>query len=426
MRVGILGTANIAKKNARAIHRSKDATLVAVASRDPARAKAWVAEHCAFAGKLKTCTYDDLLADKDVDAVYVPLPTTMHAEWVPKCARAGKHVLLEKPVGVSADEYAEMMEACRDAGVVLMDGTMFMHHERLSKLLALFDPSAATYVGTPRRITSAFSFAGDADFFATNIRIKKGGDPLGCVGDLGWYCVRLALCCFQWEMPTAVHAIQAAATEDGVPVDVTAEVYFGAKRERSLSLHCSFRHTLRQWAEVETTHEKMVRIDDFVLPTVEDGTTLTVHTGAFEPPPPTKLASGACVQEVCMWDALAKLVRGGATASGGGVGGGTSSGRDAAFWAEAALKTQHVVDAIVESCAVGREVRVRPLPSPGKGKRATAAAAPSVLLTLLEVLVTMLMPFAIVFLITYNYPKLPGSPQSDVGMAHDAQSAPWL
>ena len=283
--------------------------------------------------------------------------------------------------------------------------------------------SAATYVGTPRRITSAFSFAGDADFFATNIRIKKGGDPLGCVGDLGWYCVRLALCCFQWEMPTAVHAIQAAATEDGVPVDVTAEVYFGAKRERSLSLHCSFRHTLRQWAEVETTHEKMVRIDDFVLPTVEDGTTLTVHTGAFEPPPPTKLASGACVQEVCGTPSPSSEV---------------ARPRRAAAAAAERLR--------VATRPFGRRQRsrrsmwsmplsnrarwgarsVRPLPSPGKGKRATAAAAPSVLLTLLEVLVTMLMPFAIVFLITYNYPKLPGSPQADVGMAHDAQSAPWL
>lgn len=148
-----------------------------------------------------------------------------------------------------------------------MDGTMFVHHERMGALLRRFDPAAPDYLGAPRRITAAFSFPGDADFFATNIRMKKGADPLGCVGDLGWYCVRFALAVFGWqEMPSSVHALQSKATEEGVPVDVSAEVYFGAAKERVLAVHCSFRHTLRQWAEVETEAEKLVRLEDFVLP----------------------------------------------------------------------------------------------------------------------------------------------------------------
>ena len=87
MRVGIVGTANISKKNAKAIHGSKGAKLAAVASRDAQRAKEWAAENCAFAGALTTCTYEELLANPEIDAVYMPLPTTLHKEWVPKFAQ---------------------------------------------------------------------------------------------------------------------------------------------------------------------------------------------------------------------------------------------------------------------------------------------------------------------------------------------------
>jgi predicted dehydrogenase len=227
-----------------------------------------------------------------------------------------------------------------------IDGTMFMHHERLASLLKLLDPSTPGFVGAPRRITSAFSFPGDAEFFSTNIRIKKGGDPLGCVGDLGWYCIRLALVVFRWEAPTSVRALQTAATDgEGVPIEVSAEVYFGQGKERVLSLHCSFRHSLRQWFEIETDGGKMIRCDDFVIPTAENGARLTVLEGSLTPPTPTEHASGECCQEACMWDALAGLTRGGG---------------DPEFWGSASLSTQAVADAIIESCAAGNvEVQVR-------------------------------------------------------------------
>lgn len=79
-----------------------------------------------------------------------------------------------------------MLQACRASNVLLMDGTMFMHHERLGQLQSLFTASSPGYLGEPRRISSAFSFPGDESFFSTNIRMKADGDPLGCVGDLGW------------------------------------------------------------------------------------------------------------------------------------------------------------------------------------------------------------------------------------------------
>ena len=104
-RWGILGTANIARKNWRAIRNSGNSTLTAVASRDAAKARKFIDECQAdvpFPTAPVPCGYDELLARKDVDAVYIPLPTGIRREWVVKAAMAGKHVLCEKPCGVNA------------------------------------------------------------------------------------------------------------------------------------------------------------------------------------------------------------------------------------------------------------------------------------------------------------------------------------
>jgi predicted dehydrogenase len=74
-------------------------------------------------------SYQNVLDDARVNAVYIPLPTTLHLEWVTLAARAHKHVLLEKPVAINAAEFKQMMDVCRENGVMLMDGTMYMHHK---------------------------------------------------------------------------------------------------------------------------------------------------------------------------------------------------------------------------------------------------------------------------------------------------------
>eukprot|EP01045_Picozoa_sp_COSAG04_P007218 COSAG04_NODE_372_length_15668_cov_11.135975_15_plen_238_part_00 len=170
---------------------------VAQASRSKAKAEQWIADHALAAGGTEAVEgYDVLLARDDIDAVYVPLPTALHLEWVTKAAQAGKHILCEKPVALSAGDLATMLAACEEHKVQFMDGVMFMHHKRMSKMDALLRGDPLNDFGEVLRVTSGFSFMGDEDFYKGNIRCSAEGDPLGCLGDLGWYCVRFGLFAF--------------------------------------------------------------------------------------------------------------------------------------------------------------------------------------------------------------------------------------
>src|SRR5687767_14350958 len=139
LRWGILSTANIARKNWKAIRNSGNGTVIAVASRDRARAQQFINEcqaHTPMANEVKAfASYDELLASSEVDAVYIPLPTGLRKEWVLRAAAAGKHVLCEKPCAVNLADLREMTEACRRHRVQFMDGVMFMHSMRLTQIL---------------------------------------------------------------------------------------------------------------------------------------------------------------------------------------------------------------------------------------------------------------------------------------------------
>src|SRR5439155_17278557 len=108
-----------------------NATLTAVASRDAAKARAFIDEcqsDVPFPAAPAACGgYEELLRRPDVDAVYVPLPTGIRRVWVIRAAQAGKHVLCEKPCGPTAADVRAMLDACRAGGVQFMDGVMFMH-----------------------------------------------------------------------------------------------------------------------------------------------------------------------------------------------------------------------------------------------------------------------------------------------------------
>lgn len=195
VRWGILGTANIARRNWEAIHNAGNSLLTAVASRDLARSKRFIDE-CQSHVPLPTRphafgSYEALLASPEVDAVYIPLPTGIRREWVIRAAEAGKHVVCEKPCGVNFTELLEMTDECRRHGVQFMDGVMFVHGLRWQKLKALLGEGTA--IGEVRRIASQFSFLGDADFFANNMRSLSTLEPQGCLGDLGWYSLLFTL-----------------------------------------------------------------------------------------------------------------------------------------------------------------------------------------------------------------------------------------
>src|ERR1035438_5605695 len=117
LRWGILGTANIAKKNWKAIWNSENGSVTAVASRDILRSRRFIKECQAQAPFLPAPralgSYEDLLADPTVDAFYIPLPTGIRGRWVKRAAEAGKHVICEKPCATSVAELAAMLDACR-------------------------------------------------------------------------------------------------------------------------------------------------------------------------------------------------------------------------------------------------------------------------------------------------------------------------
>ena len=94
-------------------------------------------------------------------------------------------MLSEKPVGATTSDVKDIVEACRRNNVQFMDGVMFMHSRRLGALRRVLDDGQS--VGTVRRITSQFTFGAEEQFFATNIRGGSDLEPLGCLGDLGWY-----------------------------------------------------------------------------------------------------------------------------------------------------------------------------------------------------------------------------------------------
>lgn len=111
-----------------------------------------------------------MLENSNVHVVYIPLPTSLHLEWVVKAANAGKHILVEKPDAVTAAELETMLAACVANNVQFMDSVMWMHNTRNGPLKAAIDS-----IGPTRRVISSFTFSGDTDFFSNNIRVRNDG-----------------------------------------------------------------------------------------------------------------------------------------------------------------------------------------------------------------------------------------------------------
>ncbi|WP_435098520.1 Gfo/Idh/MocA family protein [Halorubrum sp. N11] len=148
---GILGTADIARKAVVPAIAAGDHALGAVASRDGDRAERFAENH---AIPRSYGTYEALLEDDGIDAVYVPLPNGLHAEWTKRAADAGLHVLCEKPLAVDAAEAREVADHCEDRGVTLMEGFMYRYHPRTERVLELVERELADV----RTVTATFRF----------------------------------------------------------------------------------------------------------------------------------------------------------------------------------------------------------------------------------------------------------------------------
>jgi predicted dehydrogenase len=352
LRFGYLSTANIGRKNWKAIFNSGNCVVAAVASRDLERSRKYIRDCQAEAPfetpPLALGSYEELLASKNVDAVYFPLPTTLRREWVVRAAEAGKHVLCEKPCASSAADLAAMISACRKNKVQFMDGVMFMHSQRLARVRETLDDGVS--VGQIKRIVSQFSFPGSEAFFRGNIRVNAALEPAGCLGDLGWYDIRFTLWALDWRLPREVSARTLAQTDSSVPTDFSAELLFDGGI--SVGLYCSFINFRQQWVNVSGT-KGYLQISDFVNPfyggelgfevvnIIQDGFNLLPNARRV-----TVAEHGnghPTAQESNMFRNFANQV---------------FSGRLNDDWPMWALKTQQVMDACLESARRNSPVKI--------------------------------------------------------------------
>jgi len=179
LRLGLLSTARINRAILDGAADSDLVEVVAVASRDAARAREYAREH----GIPRAHgSYDDLLADPGVDAVYIPLPNRLHHEWTQRALAAGKHVLCEKPYSRRPSEVEEAFDVAERSGLVLMEAFMYRHHPQMRRVVELVSGGA---VGRLRAIRAAFTFRLDD---AANVRLQPELDG-GALMDVGCYCV---------------------------------------------------------------------------------------------------------------------------------------------------------------------------------------------------------------------------------------------
>lgn len=345
LRIGIMGTAHIAEKNRRAIV-AAGLQVSAIASRDILKATAW-ADSAVACGDLSTRpipygSYEALLASTEIDAVYMPLPCGLHHHWVIAAARAGKHILVEKPAAASVVELEEMMTACRAANVCILDGTMFHHHPRNAAMEAIFRESST--FGHVGRVTSGFSFRGDDEFLKTNIRTSQALERFGALGDLGQYSIRFGLWVFGWELPNSVRAVAHVLNQDNVPMDLSATFTYpkGGPDDgpRTILIDNAFTLAFRQWAEIVGTKSRL-RLEDFTIPTSHtQATFLVTHDPNLDASHSNCLAKEEQIdcpsnQEAEMWRAFATHIE---------KGNGFSN-----EWASWTLKVQACLDAAMES-----------------------------------------------------------------------------
>ena len=179
LRLGLLSTANINLEILRAAEQSEPVDVVAVASRDAAKAQAYAAEHGI---ERAHGSYEALFADDGVDAVYISRPNGLHHEWTLRALEAGKHVLCEKPYSRRPEEVEEAFALAEARGLVLMEAFMYRHHPQTARVRELVEQGA---IGRLCAVKATFSFQLED---LSNVRASPDLDG-GALMDVGCYCV---------------------------------------------------------------------------------------------------------------------------------------------------------------------------------------------------------------------------------------------
>ncbi len=324
LRWGILGVARINDRLLPGFAHTANVDLRAIASRSLERARAAAA---AAGIPIAYGSYEALLDDPNIDAVYIPLPNTLHGEWTMKAAERGKHILCEKPLGISAAEAQRIVDFCRGRGVQLMDGFMWPHHPRTARLRQLLDSGS---IGVVQRVAGTFTFA-MTPLSPTNIRLQPdlGGGSLLDIGCYPVYGIRWA---FGAE---PVRAYATAVYQHGVDVEMSGLLWLADGRVGAFD--CGFTMPLRGWLEIVGT-EGVVHVPQMWVPPLRASFTIE-----REGKPPEEVVVEGHNQIVHMLEDFGRAVL---------------QGQPVSPPPEEAVRTLRVLDALRQSARVGQVVAV--------------------------------------------------------------------
>ncbi|KAA8547676.1 hypothetical protein F0562_004105 [Nyssa sinensis] len=316
IRFGIIGCAEIARKVSRAIHKAPNSTLYAVASRSIEKAKQFAVKNGLSETVKIYGSYDELLDDPCVDAVYMPLPTSLHRHWGVLAAQKKKHLLLEKPTALDLDELDMILEACESNGVQFMDGSMWYHHPRTAKMKELLSDSQL--FGQPKSIHSSSTYAPGPEFLEKDVRVKPELDAL-------------------------------AQNSAGVILSCTACLNWD-KEETVATFHCSFLSHETMDVAISGSNGSL-HLEDFIIPYQESSASfdftsgakfVDLHIGWNVKPEKVQVAS-ELPQEAMMVQEFARLVKGIRD----------SGCNPDSKWAKISRMTQLVLDAVKKSINIG-------------------------------------------------------------------------
>mmetsp|Transcript_3441 Transcript_3441/g.6043 ORF Transcript_3441/g.6043 Transcript_3441/m.6043 type:complete len:361 (+) Transcript_3441:43-1125(+) len=254
VRVGILSTAAIAGKVLPGLKHGME--VVGVASRDRAKAEEFCREHDCGIGML----YDELIEREDVDVLYIPLPTGLRNERISKAIASGKHIYSEKPMGGTVAELKALLKACEEKGLQWMDGTMWYHSTRTKEIERKLRGGE---LGSVLRVSATFTFMApdEAWLHGGNGRTDKSREPMGCLGDQGWYPLSAILWAYGWIMPEKVVCTHVTLNRVDTIVACAGTLWFPGGR--SAVFDCGVTSPHRSQYEI-VCEKGTIRVDDLV------------------------------------------------------------------------------------------------------------------------------------------------------------------
>jgi predicted dehydrogenase len=302
IRWGLLSTARINDALISPIQKSDRSELYAVASRDQEKAQTYAQEK----GITKAYgSYEAMLADPNVDAVYISLPNSLHCEWTVKAAEAGKHILCEKPMAVTLDEFDRMAEAAANNNVTLFEAFMYLHHPQTIHAQQLIHEGK---LGQVQSVQSWFHFYLPPER-ATNIRLNAGLSG-GSLWDVGVYPNSLAITMIGQGAPKAAFA-STIIGETGVDVAMRGQLHFDNDAVAQIS--SGFRTPFREGAFIvgdagilhipEPWKPGLKGIDSVMTLTDRDGKVESITTAAIDP-----YLCEVQTMEACILDRAAPVV----------------------------------------------------------------------------------------------------------------------